>query len=72
MAGVNSVSLGREISDLTLPARLIGEVVNHFGRLDVLVNNFKGVILLPCSNLAGYITGQQIFIDGGLTGTGPG
>ena len=38
-AGGRAIALGGDIRDLALPQRLIGEVVNRLGRLDVLVNN---------------------------------
>jgi gluconate 5-dehydrogenase len=54
------------------------EVVAQLGKRHVPLgrlgepDDFRGIILLLCSNAGSYITGQQIFIDGGLTGTGPG
>lgn len=54
------------------------EVVAQLGKKHVPIgrlgepDDFRGIILLLCSNAGSYITGQQIFIDGGLTGTGPG
>jgi NAD(P)-dependent dehydrogenase (short-subunit alcohol dehydrogenase family) len=37
--GGRAIAFGGDIRDLTLPARLISQVMNHFGRLDILVNN---------------------------------
>jgi NAD(P)-dependent dehydrogenase (short-subunit alcohol dehydrogenase family) len=38
-AGGKAIAYGGDIADLTLAATLVGEVMNGFGRLDVLVNN---------------------------------
>jgi len=37
--GANQVSLVGDVSDAAVCARLIDEVVSHFGRIDILVNN---------------------------------
>jgi NAD(P)-dependent dehydrogenase (short-subunit alcohol dehydrogenase family) len=38
-AGGRAVAFGGDIRDLTLPDKLISEVIEKFGRLDILVNN---------------------------------
>jgi NAD(P)-dependent dehydrogenase (short-subunit alcohol dehydrogenase family) len=49
------------------------EVVEDLGKQNVPVgrlgnpNDFRGIILLLCSDAGHYITGQTIFIDGGLS-----
>jgi gluconate 5-dehydrogenase len=37
--GGRAIAFGGDICDLTLPARLVAEVIQQFGRLDILVNN---------------------------------
>lgn len=37
--GANQISLVGDVRDGAVCVRLIGEVVNHFGRIDILVNN---------------------------------
>ena len=49
------------------------EVVEDLGKKNIPVgrlgdpNDFRGIILLLCSDAGHYITGQTIFIDGGLS-----
>ncbi len=38
-AGGKAIAYGGDVTDITLPARLIAEVLRDFGKLDVLVNN---------------------------------
>jgi NAD(P)-dependent dehydrogenase (short-subunit alcohol dehydrogenase family) len=38
-AGGKAIAYGGDVTDITLPARLIADVIRDFGRLDVLVNN---------------------------------
>jgi NAD(P)-dependent dehydrogenase (short-subunit alcohol dehydrogenase family) len=38
-AGGKAIAYGGDIADLSLPARLVADVLRDFGRLDVLVNN---------------------------------
>jgi len=51
------------------------EVVEKVGRQNVPIgrlgvpDDFRGIILLLCSNAGSYITGQSIFVDGGLSAT---
>jgi NAD(P)-dependent dehydrogenase (short-subunit alcohol dehydrogenase family) len=37
--GAKAIAFGGDIRDLSLPARLVSDVIHQFGRLDILVNN---------------------------------
>jgi len=39
VTGVRAFAIRRDEADLTVPEALIGAVVSHFGKLDILVNN---------------------------------
>ena len=54
-----------DISDKQMLERFVQEVIGKYGHVDPM--DIANMVLFLCSDKAGFITGENICIDGGMT-----
>ena len=67
--GHPAYSCGFEATSVAATRRMVEEVTQHFGRVDRLVNCRLSAILFLVTPASGFITGQTLYLDGGITAT---